>query len=215
MIGLSGIRCLPLGQSIRQGQQNHTTGGTSVRLGMSREEASSWLDYIWFSNGFLIYDDQLCVMTYARLHGASQLCKEDLRPAQLTEEKAEVQRGPGSHLTAGEWWRQDLNSFLVPKNAPFRTPHCLLNLVGIQRALNVCKVLWGLQKVIWTAACLSGVYLDEITHHLEGITVAEESRARYPMPHGGRKKRNCVLIEGWLCARLCAKHYRIYPLGLH
>lgn len=102
MIGLSGVRCLPLGQSIRQGQQNHTTGGTSVRLGMSREEASSQVDCIWLSNGFLIYDDQLCVMTYARPHGASQLSSEELWPAQLTGAKAEVQRGPGSHLTAGE-----------------------------------------------------------------------------------------------------------------
>lgn len=50
MIGLSGIRCLSLDQSIRMGQQNHTTGGTSVRLGMSREYGSSWVDYNWISH---------------------------------------------------------------------------------------------------------------------------------------------------------------------
>lgn len=59
MIGLSGIRCSQAGQSTCLEQQSHTTGGTSLRLGMSKE-ASSWVDHIWLPIGFLILEDHLC-----------------------------------------------------------------------------------------------------------------------------------------------------------
>ena len=47
-------------QSIIPGQWGHTARGVSVRLGMSREDAASWVDPNWLPIGFLIFEDHLC-----------------------------------------------------------------------------------------------------------------------------------------------------------